>query len=949
MDQDNTRNDINLEATRENTPIRPPRRRRSARYETEENGGERLPEKLISQPEPPRPEAPRQEAGSRISSGAPAARGGSSMMARAQRPIQSAQRPVQSPQRPMQSLQRPAQSPQRPMQSPQRPAGSGQAGSPIRVGYAAGRMGDPAKLHDAARMGAGEADGTRRTDLRGIQSEVSARNMPARKWGEPLNGLPGREEEPPRKKGKLWLRLPAALLIVIGLALVAVQLLPEDNGIRMAAADLAGRAVALLPQSSPKPKATEMPMAAQGTVTDFQTINDKGTTPPTVTVTTSGTVTDVRLVTGRDRVIDAEFDDTVSDENTVWVATIVSAKPLKAEARLQVKQGGEWKETGLVTSFAYTPPAESTVEATTGGIGELLETPTPAETETPTNTPEPTEEPTPKPTETPEPTEEPTEAPTEEPTPTPEPTEVPRLTAEAADSADPALLSTQIVYDGSKKVKDYVRPAKSVIRMPLGGDYVRNAHMGVLTFRMDAFRQNAAAGWIDSAGGLSKIWEADAASAQGVNQTYYGITRVGQPAIVRWSKEVREKSQLEEGKREKKNLTEVIIAGEDGNIYFLDLDDGTRTRDSIKLRYPMKGSPSVHPGGAPYMTVGQFARKMKVKTGKIGLRTYNLYKKAEMTLIDGLDGKMHRAFNDIGSFETSALIDRTSDTLITAGTNGLLYLVSLNSTFDYEMGVYTQDLDTVVLKSKAKGTRKDSQTAVEASVAMYDRYVYYADMSGVLRCVDTDSLKAVWAVETGDAVESTPALELQDGDRLNLYTANLLMNRTRGNAMIRRYNALSGAEIWCREIPVEKNKKTKAAVGVFASPVVGQHDLEGIIWYTVTGLSEEGRSELGLNSETMTSALIAMDRETGKTKWVYGMEGSCVSSPVAVYTEDGKGWIIQCGSDGSIVMMDGLTGREQARLKVDGEITASPAVYGNKLVIGTTGKGTSHIYGILIE
>lgn len=39
------------------------------------------------------------------------------------------------------------------------------------------------------------------------------------------------------------------------------------------------------------------------------------------------------------------------------------------------------------------------------------------------------------------------------------------------------------------------------------------------------------------------------------------------------------------------------------------------------------------------MNVGQYTRKMKNKTGKIGLRQYNLYDQKEITLIDGLDGK----------------------------------------------------------------------------------------------------------------------------------------------------------------------------------------------------------------------------------------------------------------------------------------------------------------------
>jgi outer membrane protein assembly factor BamB len=485
--------------------------------------------------------------------------------------------------------------------------------------------------------------------------------------------------------------------------------------------------------------------------------------------------------------------------------------------------------------------------------------------------------------------------------------------------------------------------------MPVGGEYTKKP-MGILTFRGDAFRQNAAQGTVTDPQLLEIAWRTEAGSSRGASQTYYGISWTGQPAIVKWSKEVREKSNLYEAKIEKSGLKEVIIAGMDGVIYFLDLADGNLTRNSIKLGYPMKGSPSVHPSGYPFMTVGQFARKMKVKTGKIGLRQYNLYSGKELSLIDGLDGKLHRAFNDIGSFETSALIDRTSDTLITAGTNGLLYLVTLGSDFDYEAGIYKQSESNVVLKSKAKGEKKDSQTAVESSLAMYDRYVFYADMGGVLRCVDTNTLQTVWAVNTGDAVMAAVALDLTESRELNLYTANMYANRKKGKGeiQIRRYDALSGKEAWCTDIGVVKGKKEKADVGAKASPVIGEEKLKDLVFFTVTGLSEEGCDQLGVPGESK-SALIALDKDTGKVQWAMGMESRTVSSPVAVYDKNGDGWIIQCAQDGNIYMVEGLSGAKTASLKLEAEVIASPAVYNNIMVIGTTGKGTSFIYGIEIR
>ena len=514
-------------------------------------------------------------------------------------------------------------------------------------------------------------------------------------------------------------------------------------------------------------------------------------------------------------------------------------------------------------------------------------------------------------------------------------------------NADPSLITTTVIYNGTKKVSEYTRAAKEVIRMPIGGEYTRKP-MGVLTFRSDAFRQNAASGTVENAEMLEEAWQAEAGSVRGASQTYYGISWTGQPAIIKWTKEVREKSNMYESKLEVSGLKEVIIAGIDGNIHFLDLADGSLTRNSIKLGYPMKGTPSLHPSGFPYMNVGQFARKMKVKTGKIGIRQYNLYSQKEMTLIDGLDGKNHRPYNEIGSFETSALIDRTSDTMITAGSNGALYLVSLGSNFDYLEGVYTQSPSTVMMVSKAKGQKKTGLMAVEASIAMYERYVYYADMGGILRCVDTDTLRTIWAVDTGDSVESTPALDLNDSDGLDLYTANTLNNRSKGTIKIRRYNALSGSETWNTEISVRKDSKTKAAVGALASPVVGQNDLSDIVYYTITGLSDDGAQMLGLESGEK-SALIALGKKDGDILWAMGMADECMSSPVAVYSEDGRGWIIQCASDGTVYLLDGETGDLLSSLKVEGTIEASPAVYNDMMVIGTTGKGTSYIYGIRIR
>ena len=834
--------------------------------------------------------------------------------------------------------------------------------NPYRVGYAPGRMNE---------------EDTRRTVL--PRDQVDQEGLPARP-GKPVvktqRGRQPREtvEEPKRRMHPV-LVAAVLVLVIIGLCLAGLMILPEDNGLRQQVTGLF-RGVFGVRQETVANAAEEQKSEY---VLKYSVQDEDQLVAPVdvlISATTVKEVQDLRLVNERGEVIAAECIPADNTEETPWLVTLRVENGYQGTVSLQVYLEDRWQDAGCKTKLkvasspaqegekpripeegeGFLPTASPTPEPTPVPTEEPVEEPEEDEpveeepTEEPTAVPteEPTEEPTPEvtpepePISTPEPTPEATDAPTPEPTATP----VPEM--EAAFSADPALITTSNVYSGKKRVSEYSRAAKELIHMPVGGEYTRNVKMGVLTFRTDAFRQNAAIGTVPGASALEEVWKVQAASVRGSNgQMYYGIGRNGQPAIVMWSKEVREKSNMFESKLDKKQLKEVIIAGLDGNIYFLDLEDGSNTRNIIKLGYPMKGTPSVHPGGFPYMNVGQFARKMKTKTGKIGLRQYNLYNQKELTLIDGLDGKLHRPLNDVGSFETSALIDRSSDTMVTAGSNGMLYVTSLNSNFDYVEGIYKQSPSTVVLRTKAKSERKNTQTAVEASVAMYDRFVYYADMGGVLRCVDTNTLRTVWAVETGDAVESTPALDREDGDGLSLYTANLLSSRSTGAAQIRRYDALTGLETWTMEVPVKKNSKTKQPVGVFASPVVGQGSLSQYVYFTVTGLSADGREMLGLAGEE-AAALIALNKQDGTIAWAYGLAKSCESSPVAVYDEGDNGWIIQCGSDGVIALLNGETGEEMTTLTVEGAIEASPAVYGDMMVIGTTGKGTSYIYGIRI-
>lgn len=776
-----------------------------------------------------------------------------------------------------------------------------------------------------------------------------------------------------------------AIVLVLALAVLGLMLIPEgDEGLGKLKSQAVEMLQGVLGTEEKEPVSNAQAM-------DFSAAPTQGTAPLEVafTLTTTKSVTAVRVVDEAGKSLPTSTSVSVDNaDSRSWMLNLSLTEGYSGQVRALIQDGEEWLDTGKALVLEILPPEVSAFAAEPTDTQAPTQEPTQQPTEAPTLEPtqEPTEEPTAEPTEEPtaeptqemteEPTEaptptatatptiEPTEVPTMEPTeePTPEPTEeptpeptaeptaepTPELVAQAFSDADPSLVATTVIYNGKTKLESYDRAVEDQINMPAGDAYITQPY-GVMTYRSNAFRQNAAVGNVGNISTMSLAWTAEAGSVKGASQTYYGIGWTGQPAIVKWSREVREASNIVEEKRSVKALKEVIIAGLDGRIYFLDLEDGTPTREAINVGYPMRGTPSVHPLGYPIMSVGQYARKMASGTGKIGLRFFNLLNQKEVYRIDGLDGDLDRPYYEVGAFDTSALIDPVSDTMITAGTNGMVYLTKLNTTFDYNAGTISIEPESIVMKSKKKG-QQNKTTAVEASVAAYGKYMFYADLSGLVRCVDTNSLETMWAVDTGDKVEASLALDLDAKNNLWLYSANTLQNRSKGDVTISRFNAMTGEEYWALSIGSQKNTKTKKVAGAMASPVVGQNELSDLVIYTLSYLSKEGaQSVFSREMNAVAGATIAINKRSGEVVWAQELDSYSYSSPVAVYSETGKGWIIQASSAGTLYLMDGLSGTVISTLEVEGTIEGSPAVYGDTLVIGTTGKNTSYIYGITLE
>ncbi len=564
-------------------------------------------------------------------------------------------------------------------------------------------------------------------------------------------------------------------------------------------------------------------------------------------------------------------------------------------------------------------PEDATADEWEDLPGDAPEKMAPVVTAEPTDTPEPTA--TPVPTPTPEPT----------PTPQPTPTPLPALTASAEHSG---LTMTENVYIGAKTQKSYER--ETPLSAPNPDDYAC-WDAGVLTFRGDNFRRNAAFGTAEIADDkMSVVWKKELGSLRTAeNGTVYGVGWTGQPAIVKWSKEIRGLMNLNESKKNVSALREVIFSAQDGKVYFLDLTDGEETREPINIGYPLKGSVSVSSRGYPLVSFGQGISKLKNQSGKIGYFLYNLLDQSQLMFLNGRQSDTQSQYSTNGAFDGTDLTLWNGDHMILAGENGLLYTIDLNVDFKVT-NTLTVTPQTVYLKSKAKDAR-DTRVGIESSIAMYNQYVFMADSYGALRCVDTTTMKTVWAFDTGDNTDAAIALDFDDQGRLWLYTGNTNSYRLgkKKNVSIRRLNAMTGEVDWTWEVACKQDNSEQS--GCKASPVVGANAIDDLVIFTVNMLNEGG------------SKIVALEKATGEVRWEFGMDANAISSPVAVYNNAGDAWLIQGDEDGTLHMLDARSGAELSTLKLDGKIEASPAVYKNMLVIGTCSKGGAYMYGIRIE
>ena len=479
-------------------------------------------------------------------------------------------------------------------------------------------------------------------------------------------------------------------------------------------------------------------------------------------------------------------------------------------------------------------------------------------------------------------------------------------------------------------IKEYTVKKKNLIDF---GDSSQYSDLeGVTAFRGNNYRDSASFGTRTvSQKKLEIVWTQPLGAISAHGSYWPGSGWTGQPLLVHWPEDTRNMMNINQ-EMKSKDLVEVIYPVLDGNIYFLDLETGKPTRNKIEIGYPIKGTAMVDPRGYPVLYTGMGINENNGKFTEYKYRIINLLNQKELYTIFGRD---EMAFRGWGATDSSALLDKKTDTLLSLGENGLVYKVKLNTKFDKQAGTLTMAPN--LTKYRYRSPYSDEQ-GIESSPAIYKNYMYFNDNGGTLQCLDLNTMKPVWIYNTEDDTDSTTVIE-ETSEGVFLYTANQVDKRGENgknitaNCEIRKFNALTGELIWQKDYQCLYNYYING--GALATPVVGKDDISDIVIYSIcfTGTNQDG-------------ILVALNKNTGEEVWKKKLTAYSWSSPLDIKSSDGKTYVVYCDFFGKMHLIDPVDGKTLHSISLGGNVESSPSIYNDMIVVGSYAQ---KIFGIKIK
>lgn len=526
----------------------------------------------------------------------------------------------------------------------------------------------------------------------------------------------------------------------------------------------------------------------------------------------------------------------------------------------------------------------------------------------------------------------PTPAPTPTPTPAPTPVPTPLPEFEPVQSVPATITGTAISVNG-ETVDSYRSPEGQEMDFGAGSDYT--GVKGIVTFRGNNFRDTAQYGeTVISECSFGTHWRRSTDGLSDSSGSYWGGSGwTGQPLIVEWPAETRQIMNMYDWAKEKDGLVEVIYATLDGYVYFLDLETGESTRDRLFLGWSFKGAGALDPRGYPILYVGG------------GL--FNGSGQAPRVLVVSLiDGEILYSFGEYdefaprsewSAFDSSALVDAQTDTLIYPGENGVIYFAHLNTQYDEAAG--TLSVQPEMRKFAFTSTSSDAYYyGMEDSALAWRGHLFIADNGGNFLCIDMNTLEIEWRFDCLDDTNCTGVLEVDETGHPYIYLSTSFHMGWRSyytaTIPVWKIDAVTGKEVWHHDY--ECYSESGLSGGVQGSLTLGKGELDGILYVAMARYPNSYDGEL-----------LALDTETGEEIWTYQSDSYSWSTPTCFYDTEGNGYVLYTSCiGGRMYWLDGLTGEVLDVFPFDCTMEASPVVYNNKVVIGTR---NNEIFGITLK
>lgn len=499
----------------------------------------------------------------------------------------------------------------------------------------------------------------------------------------------------------------------------------------------------------------------------------------------------------------------------------------------------------------------------------------------------------------------------------PAPTEPPFEPQMTADS-DPANWGmTWEIMAGGEIVESYQREEPISFDEE---DYF--ALPGVATFRGNNYRNAPSYGTADiSSGTMTQLWKTYVGHQ--ADPEWGGCGWTGQPLVVQWDEQTKANMNLYEEKKQKKDLVEAIYAKMDGYVHFIDMEDGSATRDPLYVGMVFKGSGALDPRGYPLLYLGAGI----AKGGKS--QTMFVVNLIDCTILHEISGSDKFALRRWYALDSSPLVDGETDTLIWPCESGVLYTIKLNTQYDKETGTISVAPDEPVKARYTHDyfTKNRRYLGMESSAVAVKGYLYIADNAGMLMCVNLNTMALVWAQDIIDDVNATPLFDWGEDGNGYIYIAPSLDYSNGGvknDLPIYKIDARTGQILWSYNMTCVTYNDISG--GALASPLMGREgsDIEDLIIFTM------GRSPSAWDGQ-----MVALSKATGELVWQADVGNYAWSSPNVLYTAEGKSYIVQSDASGHFGLYEGATGKLVTSVELGATVEASPVVFNDRVLIGT--------------